>query len=283
MRKLLCLLFLVHAVARADDPRAVFKIEPASAAPGSTVTLPLLVNSNRRFEGYAYSIDFDEEVLEALAIEQVYERPDGQSWFFSVHRFNNENAHPGNGGIDEGYLVGAGVFDFRHDSDQIPAIDQDVVIMNFRFRVRSEAEAGATELRFMDGAIYAPGSPPVPNIVTLNGRSNVPATDIAATVVRGVLNIVADVTLFRRGDTNGDLVVNTSDAINTLSYLFRGTEPPSCLDSADANDDGRVNLTDGVFTLLALFVGSVVIPPPNEVPGSDPTPDDLLCLPPSRS
>ena len=38
-----------------------------------------------------------------------------------------------------------------------------------------------------------------------------------------------------------------------LSYLFRGGDDLVCLEAADVNNDAMVNLTDGVYVLTYLF------------------------------
>ena len=84
--------------------------------------------------------------------------------------------------------------------------------------------------------------------------------------------------VFIRGDSNGDGLVNISDPIMTLEYLFIGGKPPACLDAADSNDTGDLDISDPIHTLFYLFVGNVVIPPPSPPqPGPDPTADNLGC------
>ncbi len=86
---------------------------------------------------------------------------------------------------------------------------------------------------------------------------------------------------FLRGDSNADLVVDVSDPIHTLVYLFVGgdnVERPVCFDAADSNDDGAVDVSDGITTLQFLFVGNVKLPPPGAViSGFDSTADTLFC------
>lgn len=85
---------------------------------------------------------------------------------------------------------------------------------------------------------------------------------------------------FRRGDANGDVLVDITDPITILSNLFLGTAVLSCPDAADANDDQQVDITDPITVLSYLFLGTVTIPPPGTAEcGQDPTPDDLeLCV-----
>ena len=59
-------------------------------------------------------------------------------------------------------------------------------------------------------------------------------------------------------DCNGDRLVDISDAIATLIWLFGGdasSPAPACLDGCDADDSGRVELTDAVAILSHLFRG----------------------------
>jgi len=73
---------------------------------------------------------------------------------------------------------------------------------------------------------------------------------------------------FRRGDTNGDELVNIADAIYLLGHLFPlGPQNPiACLDAADANVDGAVNIADVVQTLNVLF-GTPAATMPMPYPG----------------
>jgi hypothetical protein len=82
---------------------------------------------------------------------------------------------------------------------------------------------------------------------------------------------------FIRGDATGDLVVNLTDAIVTLGYLFLSGSEPACLDAADADDSGFVNITDPVFVLDHLFRGGPSIALPFPEPGRDPSEDGLSC------
>jgi hypothetical protein len=97
---------------------------------------------------------------------------------------------------------------------------------------------------------------------------------------------------FVRGDCNfngidhlpstGKDAVDIADAAAVLSYLFQTGDwrfAPPCMDSCDANDDGRVDLADSVFILRYLFKFDRKPPEPFESsPGFDPTDDRLGCL-----
>jgi hypothetical protein len=82
---------------------------------------------------------------------------------------------------------------------------------------------------------------------------------------------------FKRGDSNSDCIVDITDAIFTLGFLFIGGPTPGCLDAADADDNGAVEITDAIRTLGFLFIGGLTLPPPGHaVAGVDPTGGDTL-------
>jgi PKD repeat protein len=98
-----------------------------------------------------------------------------------------------------------------------------------------------------------------------------PETPGLQTSVEGTLQIP-----FRRSDANGDGLVNISDSVYTVLYLFKGGTA-SCEKALDTNDDGQVNLTDALQALLDLFGGTSQPRAPFLACGTDPTPDALGC------
>ena len=147
--------------------------------------------------------------------------------------------------------------------------------------MNADSAPTTTEVRFLDGARGS--SQPIQNSLYLSHPDSptevvVPDVETSFVFVNGRLQIVPDIILFIRGDSNGDGVVNISDAQTTLSYLFLGSGQPRCYDAADANDDGRLDVSDPVITLRFLFLGGDPLPEPSGQPGEDPTPDPLGCL-----
>ena len=80
-----------------------------------------------------------------------------------------------------------------------------------------------------------------------------------------------------RGDANFDDVVNITDAVFTLGFLFAGGVSPACVDAVDTDDTGTLEITDAIRLLNHLFGGAPPPPPPYPAPGRDPTPDALGC------
>ncbi len=81
---------------------------------------------------------------------------------------------------------------------------------------------------------------------------------------------------FVRGDVNTDTVLDVSDPVKILLYLFAGAQI-NCQDSADTNDDGRIDISDAGYLLNFLFKNGS--PPRNAFPAVDldPTDDTLTC------
>jgi hypothetical protein len=87
---------------------------------------------------------------------------------------------------------------------------------------------------------------------------------------------------FRRGDNDGNGVVDITDPISSLGYQFLGTFDPPCLDALDWDDNGSVEITDPIGNLTRQFLGGPpAAAPGSEICGVDPTTDagggDLGC------
>ncbi len=86
--------------------------------------------------------------------------------------------------------------------------------------------------------------------------------------------------LFKRGDVDGNGVLELTDVIRSLNFKFVGGDiAVDCLDAADLDDNGALELTDDIRSLNYQFSGSAGPPEP---PGPfncdiDPTIDDLDC------
>ena len=256
-------------------PDVVFELRDATGFPGAAVDVPFLIESTFPSQGFSYSVDFDEEVLRVTQVERLFQRPSGTPYEFQRFEFNNDNEFPGNTGILEGYLVGAAIISLADTEDVLPP-GQRVPVLDFRFIVQTDAPPGPTELTFTGGAIGGDGAP-VNNRLIAGGREITPEAADSFVFINGLINIIPDVIVFIRGDSNRDRRVDVSDAIRTLTFLFLGGDPLACPDAADADDDGGVNLTDAVYTLDFLFKGGPSLLPPYPLDGVDPTADGLRC------
>ena len=89
--------------------------------------------------------------------------------------------------------------------------------------------------------------------------------------------IIDSCTLFIRGDSNGDQVLNIADVVTSLDVMF-GPVMATCDLSLDCNDDSLINIADPIYLLGHLFSGGPTLPPPGNGCGTDPTAaGTLLC------
>jgi hypothetical protein len=70
----------------------------------------------------------------------------------------------------------------------------------------------------------------------------------------GALDVGCDFSFYICGDANGDGVVNVSDAVYIINYIFAGGAAPDPLESAEVNCDGDVNVSDAVWIINYIFM-----------------------------
>jgi hypothetical protein len=99
---------------------------------------------------------------------------------------------------------------------------------------------------------------------------------LATSGVAGLLDgVTAPGSVFRRGDVDGNGLLDVTDAVASLSFQFLGTFAPPCMDALDFDDNGRIELTDPIGNLTYQFGGGGEPPAPGvETCGPDPTPDE---------
>ncbi len=84
-------------------------------------------------------------------------------------------------------------------------------------------------------------------------------------------------TTFLRGDANLDGLVDLSDAIRLLNFLFIKKIQLDCPDAGDVNDDGLLDISDPISLLKFLFVEGPSPSHPYPSQGPDRTADNLRC------
>jgi hypothetical protein len=258
------------------DPKARAWIADAVAPGGGDrgAVVSIRVQGLIPFAGFSFRIVEPARVAESLRTGD----PEVCSGFLThgvdVAWFLGGSCFTGAGGTE--ILVGQ-VNSFAGKALILPEHDEDgMALVETSLCLSPTAKAGSYVLSLAAG-----------ELASEDGRT------IRPVLVDGVLEILADVlpnapcltcfdkppppAPFLRGDANGDLWVDLSDALATLFFLFAGGETPPCLDAADANDDGRLDLSDPLATLESLFIGAGPLPEPSEEAGSDPTPDGLDC------
>lgn len=75
---------------------------------------------------------------------------------------------------------------------------------------------------------------------------------------------------FRRGDADGDGLVNINDPVRILRFLFQGEADPVCMDAADVDNSGGLSITDPIYILRYLFLGGPAPVEPFNSCGLDP-------------
>jgi hypothetical protein len=256
----------------AEEANVIFKLDSLTTSPGSTVRVPFRVRADTGgITSVSASIDFDEEVLQVVSIEPVFERPDGRPWSVWVNKFENENLVPGNGGVDEEGWIKEGIV-FSDDYPVTIPAGTEAEIFAIHFKVKDHVQAENTEIRFQDGAEWGY------NAVFIDyDHSEFPEDPEPASVLVGSLLKLVPGGTFRRGDATGDGAADISDPLAILDHLFTGEREVACADAADANDDGQVDMSDPISILSFLFLGEKEIPAPHADCGADPTEDGLAC------
>jgi len=82
---------------------------------------------------------------------------------------------------------------------------------------------------------------------------------------------------FVRGDSTRDGVLDVSDAVRVLNWLFLGSAALACLDAGDGDDDGTITVADAVLVLAFLYRGGPAPEAPFPMAGADPTDDAVGC------
>jgi hypothetical protein len=83
---------------------------------------------------------------------------------------------------------------------------------------------------------------------------------------------------FRRGDPNADGVIDISDGVFLLLYLFGDGLEPLCLESADGNSSGDLNAADPLHILNYLFMNGAAPPSPFTNCGPENSGNTLSCV-----
>jgi len=200
-------------------------------------------------------VHYDDTILEAMSVD-----------FFEV------KLSPANGMLAVGVLMDSKP---PFEGQLIPSIPPPLGPLNFihlEIRVGAAAE-GMLAIRLENGLF----TPPIDNLYSVNNRA-VYVTELTEGGIRlpGGQGQGSGGE-FLRGDLNMDSILDISDPIGVLEYVFRGSSSPPCLQAADANDDERVDLSDPIFVLSFLFRNGPALPPPSAAKGPDPTPGGLGC------
>jgi PKD repeat protein len=248
-----------------SDARNVMRLGDVAAFPGQRdVYVPVIATHDRAAQGLTLAATYDPAVLEVRDV--VYDETNISSYkpeLFAVN-ISDDPAEP--------FVTTGVLFDVLEpfDGRVFPAgLGQRVA--NIIVDVSQDAVQGTSTRIELTNQV---GRPPLNNIFTVDGFSILPQLEEGGTVEIRQLHFPPP-RFFRRGDSDSNGVINLTDAITTLSYLFAGGPPPGCYDAADVVDDGKLDITDATFLLSFLFKSGSYPPAPYPDWGLDPTEDEL--------
>jgi len=154
--------------------------------------------------------------------------------------------------VGQNFLAGVKVFFGDHEAPSVvPAADSTTEL-----RVETPPGSGAVDVR-------------VVNTLEVDGR-----TETIESAEHG--RFTFEGTPFIRGDATVDGIVDVSDAVAILNYLFTGSQGLPCLVAADADRNSMLELTDALRLLGYLFLGDGPLLPPFPDCGPDPERGVLL-------
>lgn len=93
----------------------------------------------------------------------------------------------------------------------------------------------------------------------VNAGESMLATEDHAAILPAFYGGNITVIPYLAGDPNHDGIINTSDVVYLINYLFIGGPQPIPLESGDATCDGDINASDVIYLINYLFIGG---PPP---------------------
>ncbi|MDE0960402.1 MAG: hypothetical protein OSB09_06450 [Planctomycetota bacterium] len=146
------------------------------------------------------------------------------------------------GGIfSDGWTVGV-VFSFTGGSTLGFTEPLDVVVAEYSTVAGALSGTGSTETALTWSDLL--GSPPVANIVVVDGASLNPELVDGSITLQPVFDQP-----FLRGNCNGNSGVNIADGIWMLQELHLGGASGTCAEACDANGDGGYDTADAIYVI----------------------------------
>ena len=146
------------------------------------------------------------------------------------------------GGIfADGWTIGV-VYSFTGGNTL--AFDSELDVVSVDYSTVAGALTGTDSIDTSLAWTSTLGSPPVDNVVVVNGSS------ISPNLVDGTVTLqpVFDIP-FVRGNCNGDNKVNIADGIWILNELFLQGPSGTCVAACDANEDAKYDAGDAIFII----------------------------------
>jgi PKD repeat protein len=247
------------------DPRNEMRIAGVDAFPGQqNVYVPVLAKHDKAAQGFTIAATYDPTAIAVRSVAFEDSNIVGLSPELFAVNISEDPLDP--------YITAGVLFDVTDPFDGRvfpPGINQRIA--NIVIDVSSLSMPGSTTRIQLKNQV---GTPPLNNIFTVDGFTLLPTLGEGGTVSIRHLRFPPP-RFFLRGDTDGNEVVNLTDAVLILGYLFTGTARPDCADAADVTDDGALDVSDALFTLSFLFKAGSFPHPPYPDMGLDPTGDRL--------
>ena len=245
--------------------------ETGVAESTASVVLDVTMESDSERHAVSLAIAFDEAVVSLSSVDTAGTAADQADWSEGTICNAVGRSCTSAGGVLWSIIVGLdtgsppGSFD---TAATIPAGTN--VVAQLDFDTSGMGPGDSTDVEFQDGLdlFGVPGK----NAIVQEG------TGVSASNGLGLVN--GSITFetppgegFRRCDHDGSGLVDITDFLNLLNFLFLGGFPPICEDASDCDNSGLIDISDGVNGLTHLFLGTVDIPPPGTGPecGPDPT------------
>ncbi|MBI4585199.1 MAG: hypothetical protein HY717_14395 [Planctomycetes bacterium] len=226
--------------------------EPVPPLPGNRLTC--LADNARPVQGWSFGVSTDPQFVIAVSIDlsrTITSTFNGGTGPDFLHL----EVVAGGAGV-----VMAAVISTSGGSEILPP-DRGHRLLNIEYGAGPAGVAGQSyPVRYTNTL----GDPPVQILFVVGGF------EVKVSTLPGWVSLPGP--RFLRGDVNGDLEVDQSDAIVILKYLFLGRDPIGCLEAANANGTREVNIADPIYLLNWRFIGGPAPPPPFPRCGSAPAP-----------
>jgi len=195
--------------------------------PKDTVVVPILGRSVKALRGYSIALEYDEAVLEVIAVDSSGTVGSGAD-SFTVDWDND---------LGEGWVT----VEVKSDASAIEPFENEL-LTKIVFSVSSSASVPDTTPLTLSDSL---GSTQVVNSFVTNDDS------VIYPVKQHALFWILDY-----GDANGDGVVDDEDAEVTFGFLYSDGETPGPPPSAaDANEDGWTDITDAIKIAYGFYGG----------------------------
>jgi len=246
------------------------------ASPGGAVTPLLRYDHVDEIDGFVASVIYDNAILTLNPPSETFGWYSGLNTDFGLSpdtiEFFLVNLNPV-------VAPGIGWASFAAQFDFLPPFNGQTLgagngqsLLRFPFSVVNDPTLlGTTTIVELSNDYGPPGSPPTANLVVV-------PPGLGIFPIREDCEIqFLDLPSFKRGNVNGDLVLNLADAVFVINWLFASGPAPQCLDAGDANDDSGTDISDAIYMINYLFASGPALPPPFPDCGLDPTDDSLDC------